>query len=82
MGKICKHRDTCDHQLPVCALDCFEPPSSTLSADLLAVPMTEPQVIELLRKHGIAVVLGAQYSVRCQYGQLLNVIREIEANNE
>lgn len=40
--------------------------------------MTEPEIVELLKRHGIAVVLGAQYSVRCQFGQIANVIREVE----
>ena len=38
----------------------------------------EDKIIGLLRKHGIDVELGTNFSVKCQIAQLLNVISEIQ----
>jgi hypothetical protein len=43
-----------------------------------STPRTERQIVELLKRHGISVDLGAQYSIRCQFGQLCNAIQEVE----
>ena len=42
------------------------------------LPMSEREMVDLLRKHGIEVMIGAQYSVRCQFGQIAEVIRDVE----
>ena len=42
------------------------------------LPMSEVEMVELLRKHGVAVTIGAQYSIRCQFGQIAEVIRDVE----
>ena len=41
-------------------------------------PMSESEIVELLKKHGISVMLGERHSVRCQFGQLVNVVRDLE----
>ena len=40
--------------------------------------LSEPEIVELLKKHGITTRLGERYSVRCQIGQIINVVRELE----
>ena len=42
------------------------------------LPMSEREIVILLRKHGIEVCIGAQHSVRCQFGQLVEAFREVE----
>lgn len=45
---------------------------------VVRLPMSEHEMVKLLQKHGVAVALGAQYSIRCQFGQIAEVIRDVE----
>jgi hypothetical protein len=38
--------------------------------------MTEKEIVSLLQLRGIRVDIGAQYSIRCQFAQVVNVIRD------
>jgi hypothetical protein len=39
--------------------------------------VTEQEVMDVLKRHGVKVELGAQYSVRCQFAQVFNAVSEI-----
>jgi len=39
--------------------------------------LAEEMAIKLLAKHGVNIELGAQYSVRCQYAQIENIVQDV-----
>lgn len=39
--------------------------------------LAEEMTIKLLTKHGVNIELGAQYSVRCQYAQIENIVHDV-----
>jgi hypothetical protein len=39
--------------------------------------VTEQEVMDVLKRHGVKVELGAQYSIRCQFAQVFNAVAEI-----
>ena len=40
-------------------------------------PITEDQLIETIKKHQIELHWGAQYSIKCQFAQLLKLVNDL-----
>jgi len=39
--------------------------------------LLEQLTIKLMKKNGVSIDIGAQYSVKCQYAQIENIIRDV-----
>ena len=37
----------------------------------------EQLTLMLMKKHGVSIDSGARYSIRCQYGQIENIVRDV-----
>lgn len=42
--------------------------------------MNDKEFLDICSKHGITVEIGAQYSIKCQIAQLINLINDVHRN--